>query len=193
MRRSKLQKVIPVFLAMFLVLLGSGTAMAASTADAGFPWWNFFFRVVNCLIVAIIIMKFFGEKIGVFFFGRRISIKEELAGLEDRQRYAEKKLQDVEKQIANLDNEIAGILKEAQNEAENIRAIILKKANEDAEIIHKQAQNTAQKDADAIKRRLRSEIAEQVVLQTTHLANAKLDKKDHERIIEESLSKVVFN
>jgi len=162
-------------------------------AHEGLPWANFGWRVLNFVIFIFLLKKFAGDKAKAFFGGRRTQIKKDLEDLQTRKADAEKRLQDVEAGIRNLEQEKAAILAEAKTQGEAIKAAIIEKAEKDAQNMRAQAVTSAENEARAAFDRVRGEIAEQVVEQATKIVREKLTEQDHERLVDEYLTKVVLN
>lgn len=159
----------------------------------GVPWWNFIFRVVNFVLVLSILWWAAGKKIVGFFGGRRRQIKEDLDDLSARQAEAQKKLKDVERSIANLEQEKQAILDQAKTQGEALKAAIIAKAGHDAEAITAQAKRTAENEAKAALDKMRGEMAELVVEAAQKLVKSKLTEKDHDKLVDDYLTKVVLN
>jgi F-type H+-transporting ATPase subunit b len=154
---------------------------------------NYAYRIVNFIIFIFLIYKFGGAKIAAIFTGRRAQIKKDLEDLTVRKTEAEKKLKDVETGIRNLEQEKAAILAEAQTQGEAIKAAIIEKAHKDAEAMKIQAAASAENEARAAFELVRAEIADQVIAEATKIVREKLTDKDHERLVDEYLTKVVLN
>jgi len=184
-------------LALIGVLAMSALAYASGgeggEAHEGLPWGNFLFRLVNFAIFIFLIYKLGGAKIAAFFGGRRAQIKKDLEDLEIRKIEAEKRLKDVEAGIRNMEQEKAAILAEAKAQGEAIRAAIIDKAEKDAAQMQLQAKTSAENETKAAFDRVRGEIADQVIEQATKIVREKLNEKDHERLVDEYLTKVVLN
>ena len=159
----------------------------------GLPWANYGFRILNFVIFIFLLYKFAGAKAVAFFGGRRTQIKKDLEDLEIRKAEADKKLKDVETGIRNLEQEKASILAEAKVQGEAIKVAIIEKAHRDAEAMKAQAVTSAENEARAAFDRVRGEIADQVIEQATKIVREKLTDKDHERLVDEYLTKVVLN
>lgn len=162
-------------------------------AHEGLPWANYGFRILNFVIFIFLLYKFAGAKAAAFFGGRRAQIKKDLEDLEIRKAEAEKRLKDVETGIRNLEQEKAAILAEAQTQGEAIKVAIIEKAQKDAETMRAQAVTSAENEARAAFDRVRGEIADQVIEQATKIVREKLTAQDHERLVDEYLTKVVLN
>lgn len=162
-------------------------------AHEGLPWANFGWRILNFVIFIFLLYKFAGAKAAAFFGGRRAQIKKELDELQERKVEAEKKLASVESGIRNLEQEKAAILAEAKTQGEAIKVAIIEKAQKDALAMQAQAVTSAENEARAAFDRVRGEIADQVIEQATKIVREKLTEQDHERLVDEYLTKVVLN
>lgn|GEM_PF-186077 len=159
----------------------------------GLPWKNFTFRSINFVLFLGILFYFVGGKAKAFFSGRRTQIKDDLDSLQTRQADAERKLKDVEKSIANLEQEKQSILEEAQKQGEALREAIIEKAKQDAEGIKAQAKRTAENEAKGALDDMRAEVAELVVAAAEKIVREKLSDAEHEKLVDEYLTKVVLN
>ncbi len=182
-----------IALGLLTVLATAALAHASGGEAHELPWGNFAFRIVNFVIFIFLIYKFAGDKIASFFGGRREQIRKDLADLDARKVEAEKRLKDVEAGIRNLEQEKAAILAEAKTQGEAIKVAIIEKAEKDAANMRAQAKVSAENEARAAFDRVRSEIADQVIEQATKIVREKLTDKDHERLVDEYLTKVVLN
>ena len=179
-------------LAFAAVAYASGGEGGSHGIDAEM-WKNYAYRIVNFIIFIFLMYKFGGAKIAAFFGGRRNQIKKDLEDLEIRQADAQKKLADVEAGIRNMEQEKAAILAEAKLQGEAIKNAIIEKAKADAAQMQVQAKTSAENEARAAFDRVRAEIADQVIEQATKIVREKLTEKDHERLVDEYLTKVVLN
>lgn len=187
-------KRVHMILAVAVCILASTAAAHASgggvTED---QLWNYLWRIINFVIVVAVIWKLAGSKIKDLLVGRQQEIKENLDDLSTRQAEAEKKLKDVEQSIANLSQEKQAILDEARSQGEALKVAIIEKANKDAEQIREQAKKTAANEATGAVESLRAEVAELVVQAAEKIVQEKLSDADHDKLVDEYLTKVVLN
>lgn len=180
--------------AVLFVLALAGLAHASGDAgEHGLPWGNYLLRVVNFAIFVGIIWYLAGKKIASFFGGRRNQIKKDLDDLEVRQNEAAKRLKDVEQSIANLDAERKALLDEARAQGEALKAAIIEKARKDSEQIKAQARMSSENESKAAVDALRAQMADLIVEAATKIVSEKLSAQDHERLVDEYLTKVVLN
>ena len=181
--------------AIALTLLTVAVALAADGhAEGGqSPEVNFLWRLLNIAVFVGILYKFVGAKAKAFFIGRRDGIRTELENLEARKTEAELHLADIKKRIANLDDECNAILGESKAQAEHLKAAILAEAHRQAEQIREQALRTAENEGKAAVEQLRAALADEIVAAAEALLQSKLDGARHEKLINNSLTKVVLN
>ena len=149
--------------------------------------------MINLAIFIFIIYKLGGEKIKAFFVGRRDGIKKALDDLQTRQIDAEKKLVEVEASIANMAQEKQEILDEAKQQGEALKAAIIAKAQKDAAALTEQAKRTASNEAQAAIDTIRGEMADMVIAAAEKMFAEKLSAADHDKLVDDSLTKVVLN
>lgn len=185
----------------FVVLL---TALAVSSvafanAEGGHALFtaenvkNYGLRILNFIIFAYLLYKFAGAKVKDFFVGRRDGIKQDLDNLQSRQADAEKKLREVEASIANMAQEKQQILDDATAQGETIKAAIIEKAKKDAEAMTEQAKRTASNEAQAAINTIRAEMADMVIEAAEKIVAEKLSAEDHDKLVDDYLTKVVLN
>ncbi|MDD4731016.1 MAG: ATP synthase F0 subunit B [Desulfovibrio sp.] len=202
LRRFALWALVGAFV-LGLVGVAFATGHGAEAAEAaqegghaeahGIPWGNFALRVANLVLFIGIIWWAAGDKLKALFGGRRKEIREELDDLETRKAQAEEKLRNVERGIANLNQEKQKILDDAQKQGEAMRVAIIEKAERDAEAMKEQAKRTAENEAKAAMDAMRADMAELVADAAAKMVREKLSEKDHERLVDEYLTKVVLN
>ena len=189
---KRLRLILPVA-ACFLLAASVAYASGGHGEEHTIPWMNYFWRVLNFALFLFLLYKFAGKKAADFFGGRSSGIKNELEDLETRKAEASKKLAEVEKSIANIAQEKAAILEEAKTQGEALKASIIEKAEKTAAQMAEQAKLTAQNEAKAEMDRMRAEMADLVVEAAAKLVEEKLGEKEHEKLVDEYLTKVVLN
>ncbi len=177
----------------FATLCAATAFAAGSGGEHELPWTNFILRWINFFIFVGLIWWLAGKKIKDFFVGRTKGIKKDLEDLDQRRVDAEKKLQEVEKSIANIEQEKESILVSAREEGEAVKESIIAKANESAEKIRAQARLSAEHETQAAVNELRAEMADMVVAAATKILQEKLDQQQHEKLVDEYIKKVVLN
>jgi F-type H+-transporting ATPase subunit b len=181
--------------AIALAILGAAVAFASDGHGEGgqSPEMNFAWRLLNIVVFVGILYKLVGKKAKAFFVGRSDGIRTELEGLETRKTEAELRLAEVKQRIANLDAEREAILRESKAQAEQIKAAILAEAREQAEQVRAQALRAAENEGKVAIEQLRATLADEIVAAAEALLQTKLDGARHEKLINNSLTKVVLN
>ena len=175
-----------------MVLLCAASAFAAEDGGQSMGM-NLAWRIINIIIFVAILYKFLGKKAAAFFIGRRDRIQKDLADLELRKEEAEKNLADIKTRIANLEQERRAIIDESRVQAENLRASILAEAEKQAAQIREQALRTAENEGKLAVEQLRAQLADEIVAAAEALLQTKLDDAQHDKLINNSLTKVVLN
>lgn len=99
---------------------------------------------------------------------------------------------DVERRIADLEKERAAVIAEYEARGEALKAEIIAKAEESAKLIMTQAKQTAQNEIDKALSAMREELADKIVEAASESISASLSTKDHEKLLNSFLSKVVL-
>jgi len=185
-----------LFFAVLLTALAISSVASASAGGELFTADNvkdYGLRIVNFIIFIGLMYKFAGSKIKDFFVGRRDGIKTELDDLQSRQAEAEKKLKEVESGIANMAQEKQAILDQAKKQGEAVKQAIIAKAENDAEALKEQAKRTAANEAQAAIKTIRGEMADMVIEAAEKIVAEKLSAEDHDKLVDDYLTKVVLN
>ncbi|WP_165175131.1 ATP synthase F0 subunit B [Desulfovibrio sp. ZJ369] len=179
-----------------LALVIAAVAAQAVAAEAGHEaprWGDFGWRVLNFVIFAGILWYFIGGLAKRFFKGRRQLIRQSLDDLEERRARAKEHLAAVEARIARLDEERQAILEESRTQAENLKQGIVAEARRQAEQIVEQARLAAENEGRSVLAEVRAVIADEIVDAAEKALREKLKPADHEKLIANSLNKVVLH
>ena len=194
LKRLHLIAVVALVLGVAAVAYASGDAESgAEAAHHGLNWKDFLFRVINFVLVFGVIAKLAGKKIVGFFRGRSQGIENQLSDLDVRKADAAKRLADIEASISNLAEEKAKIEEEYRRQGEALRDSIVAAAEAKAVQIREQAVAAAEAEGRVAAQKLRDELADAVVGAATAMLEKKLTAKDQEKLVDEYLTKVVFN
>jgi F-type H+-transporting ATPase subunit b len=177
------------------VLLASALPALAAAADgeAHGSWGNTAWRVANLILFIAVIRHFFGKKIVAFFKGRSEGIATELAALESAKAEAARKLEEMEKRIAGLEQERLALMAEYRTQGENLRAAIIAGAEEEAKRIAAAAEATAENEIKAAIETVRAQLAEAVVAEAEKMLAERLTAREHTELVDKYLAKVVFH
>lgn len=179
-----------LFFSLGIVLISASAAWAADGAHES-PF-TLGMRALTAAAVAYIIYRFAGKAIVSAVLGRREGIRNELDSLEARKEKAREDLMAVEARIANLNRERESILAEYEARGEALKAEITAKAEKDAARIVTQAKQAARNEIDSALAAMRAELAEQIVAAAAKSIAGALTDKDQEKLLNNSLTKVVL-
>jgi len=186
----RVQRLKIVLTAFSILLLAATPAIAAGGEES---WSNVALRIVNISLFIGVIGYFAGKKIVGFFKGRTQDIAAEISSLEERKKTAEQSLADVERRIANLEQERQAIIADYTAQGETLKAAIIQEAEKAAVQITTQAKATAQNEIKAAIEAIRAEMADKVVEATEQLIAKKLSASEHTKLVDKYLTKVVLN
>ncbi len=188
--RNILPVLLPVLLAGLALLAGPCEALASEGHEP--RWGDFAWRVVNLVIFVGILWYFVGGLTKRFLKGRQQTIKDTLDELEKRRKEAREHLDAIEARIANLDAERKAILEESKAQAARLRQNIVDEARRQAGQIVDQARRAAENEGRAMRDQVRATLADEIVEATEKALRGKLTEQDHDRLIANSLDKVVL-
>ncbi len=188
-----MQRLKIVLTAFCILLLAAAPALAAGDGGHGESWSNLAFRILNIALFIGAIAYLWGKKIVAFFKGRSQGIADELSSLAERKAAAEKNLAEVERRIANLEEERKALIAEYTAQGEAMKAAIIQEAEKSAAQIAAQAKTTAQNEIKAAVEAMRAEMADKVVEATEKLLQKKLSASEHVKLVDKYLTKVVLN
>lgn len=155
-------------------------------------WGDFAWRVLNLVLFCGILWYFTGRIIRNFFRNRKETIQNTLSELEKRREEARANLEQIEQKIANLEAERQSILDESRAQAERLKKNIVEDANRQASQIVEQARRAADNEGRAILDGVRSQVANEIVDAAARAMRGQLTQEDHDRLIANSLDKVVL-
>ncbi|MDO5535935.1 MAG: ATP synthase F0 subunit B [Desulfovibrionaceae bacterium] len=178
--------------AAFVVTVLYAAPAMASEGGHELRWGDLAWRFVNLIIFAAILWHFLGKLCVKFFRGRRQGIQDGIDELTAKREAAQARLTEIEARIANLDAEREAILAESKKQAETLKEDIVKQAHVQAKQIVEMAKVTAESEANSIVQQLRATIADELIDATRENLVASLNKSKHEKLIENSLKKVVL-
>ena len=192
LKRLHLIATVALVLGVAALAYASGDAGGAE-AHHGLNWKDFLFRVVNFVLVFGVIAKLAGKKMVGFFRGRGEAIENQLADLDSRKADAAKRLGEIEASISDLATEKARIEAEYRRQGEALRDSIVAAAEAKAVQIKEQAATAAAAEARVAMQELRAQLADSVIAAAKASLEKKLTAKDQDKLVDEYLTKVVFN
>jgi F-type H+-transporting ATPase subunit b len=172
-----------------LVLLGAGVVWASEGGAS--KWPDFWYRVLNFVLMAGILVFVARKPIREFFAKRTQTIANTLTELEAKKKEAEKTYQEYQQKLAELDKETARILEEYRAQGEAEKAKIIAAAEKSAAEIRAQADRTIQQEIASATLALKREVAELSVAAAEKVLKERIGKDDHQRLVKDFTTKVV--
>lgn len=183
---------LPDYVLIGLLVAVGATAAVSSGYEQQPVAVNFAWRILNLALVAAIIWKLAGSAIASFFTGRSAGIARELDDLEARKEKARQDLLDVEKRIASLEDDRKTILADYEARGEALKAAIIARAEESAQQIMTQARQSAQNEIDTALASMRDALADKIIEAASESISGSLSAKDHKKLLDSFLNKVVL-
>ena len=184
--------ILPLVIALAALVFIPFEALA-SEGHGGPRGGDFGWRVLTFVIFAGILWYFVGGLAKRFFKNRRETISGALDDLDERRAKAKEQLAAVESRIARLNEEREAILAESRKQAENLKAGIVEEAHRQAAQIVEQARMTAENEGRTVLAEVRALIADEIVDAAEKALSSKLNAEAHDKLIANSLKKVVLH
>ncbi len=180
-----------ICLYLAFALLFTSNAYAAPTAHSDeINWLDFALRVLNVAIFLGLIWYMAGKKIKGALVGRGQNVVSSMEELEKKKQQAMTDLADLEKRIANVDEECSKLLNEGRIVAENMAEAIVDEAKKQAESIvaqaHKSAEQAIKSEIDAI----RAKISDEIMAEVRKNLEQNIDSTTHQKLIDSSINRV---
>lgn len=173
------------------VLLLAGLALASEAAGGGdYKTWEFWMRVMNFVVMAVILYLLLRKPLKKFFQGRIEGIQEDLNDLEQRRDEASRQLGEAETRLKQVEEAKESILAQYRALGQREREQILEQAQKSAEYIKEQARFTINQETAKARNELRAEIARLSVQAAEELLKNQITDQDQERLLDEYLAKV---
>ncbi len=179
-------------LALFFSLLVSSVAMAAGGghADSGALLKDFFWRILNFVIMAGILIYFVTKPVKNALKGRSETIASDLEEAQKAREEAESKFAEYDEKLNKAEAEIEQIAADLKKEGEIERDKIIAAAREQAEKIKKEAEKSAAFEVARARAELQQEAARLAVELAEELLKKNVNDKDQSNMVDEYMKKV---
>ncbi len=165
-------------------------AAFAAVEGGHINWLDFGLRIANVAIFLFIIYKMAGKKIGALLTSRGEKYVSDLEQLENEKKASIEALADVEKRIANIEEECASLLAEGKAQAEQMAATIVAEAEKQAKAIVEQAHKSAGQLVQNEIAQVRAKLADEIVMEVRKNLEQNLSEAKHQDLIDSSLKRV---
>ena len=155
-------------------------------AEPGLMIWT----VISFTILLVLLWKVAYKPITRALKKREDSIRDSLEEAKNTRESAEALLNDYKNQLAQAREEAHKILSEGKTLGENIKKEIIQKAHDESNQIVKRAQEEIEFQKEKALMELKERIADLSITAASKVIEKSLDKKDHEQLLEEYISKV---
>jgi F-type H+-transporting ATPase subunit b len=173
-------------LAAYLLLLpGAAAAEGVEPGPHDLAW-----RLFNVALLVGVLYAFARKPIQEFFRDRREEIQRQLEEAARLRADAEQRYARWQRQLQDLDAELAGIRATARERAEQERARILEDARATAERIRSDARAAVDQELRRARARLREETSDLSIQLAAELLRRELGERDRERLIDEFVAGV---
>lgn len=152
---------------------------------------NDWYRVMNFTVLMVALFFAVRKPVAEALNGRIAAIKKQLEELEAKKNDAARTLADYEKKIATLDDEVALILAQYNEQGEAAKQRILDAAASSAEKLKEQARRNIENEFNAAKLKLQAEIMTSALEKAEELVKKSISTDDQDRLIDDYLKKVV--
>lgn len=143
--------------------------------------WQF----VNLVLVVVLFYFLLKVRLPSFLRARKADIEKALNKAEEERILAEKKLEELQEKLAQLDKEVIQIIKEAEKNAEKEREVLRKNAEESANWLRKEAEEEFKRKQIDAERRIKEFAVNQAIEIAKNLIAKHLSPDDRERIFSE--------
>ena len=146
--------------------------------------------VISFVILLVLLWKVTYKPISRALKKREDTIRNSLEEAEKTRESAAALLGDYKNQLAQSREEAQKILSEGKMMGENVKKEIIQKAHEEANQIVKRAQEEIEFQKEKALMDLKERIADLTIMAASKVIEKSLDKKDHEQLLEDYISKV---
>ena len=155
-------------------------------AEPGLMIWT----VISFTILLVLLWKVAYKPITKALKKREDTIRDSLEEANKTRESAETLLNDYKNQLAQARKEAQKIISEGKVMGENVKKEIIQKAHEESNQIVKRAQEEIEFQKEKALMELKERIADLTIMAASKVIEKSLDKKDHEQILNDYISKV---
>ncbi|MCH7760989.1 F0F1 ATP synthase subunit B [candidate division TA06 bacterium] len=160
--------------------------MLENFPDPGLMFWT----VITFLLLLFVLKRVAFKPIVGALENRQRTIQDSVEAAKKTKEEAESLLKNYEKQLANSQAESRKILEEGRTLGEKMKGEIIVKAREESSQILKTAREEIDREKVKVLVDLRKEVADLTITAASKVINQSLNRKDHVRLIDETISQV---
>lgn len=189
------RKIAALFLVVTVVFFATAVPVLASGGGEGSHevHWQAtdWYRVMNFAVLAIGLFLLLKKPASQALNNRIKGIAQELKELEAKKAEVEKQLAEYNNQLSSLDKEAEQIVAEYIRQGEDAKARILKEAEATAEKLKEHAQKNIEHEFKQAKLSLQEQVVEKALARAEKMISEKISAEDQTRLVDEYLEKVV--
>ena len=145
--------------------------------------WSSLMILANLVILYLIMKRFFFEKIHNFMQRRQDAVRDAIAGAEAINKRADKKMEDYQRRIANVESEGRDIIRNAKVQADARAKRIVDEANEQASQLVARAQEEVRRERAQAMRGMKEEITTLALMAASKVLEEELSGSEQQRRI----------
>jgi len=187
------KKIVSLVLAISIYTVLPISAFAAEGEGGGWGWIETIGRWANLFILVGAIYYFTRASIKKFFVSRRQGIADEIEAAQDARTDAASKLEEMERRVGALDEELAELRRQAEEEAQEERRRALAAGEQEVEKIIQTAEREIGGLAKAARLDLKAYAAELAVDMARSKIEAELDQDTKDHVVERFIVKLNTN
>jgi len=178
---------------LVVMLLSAGSILAASGHQSAAKGWEATdtYRIMNFVVLAVALYFVLRKPVTQALQGRIKGIKDELTELEDKKQEAEKKLAQYNERLSLLDKEAKKILEDYIEQGKDVQARILEQAGASAEKLEAHARRQIETAFEKARVELQGVILEKAIEKAEAKIREKISAEDQDRLVDDYLEKVV--
>ncbi len=185
-----MKKTLLVSFGLICILYPLSTQAAGGSESSTWGWIETVGRWFNLLILFGLIYYFTRVPMKRLFVDRRLNIQREIQEARKAQKLAEEKLTAIEERMSNIDQELAGIRRETEREAELERCQVSEQAEREAEKILVAVRQEIDGLSSSAEQRLREYVAHLSVQLAEEQIRQDMENSDENRVINRFLVKL---
>ena len=185
-----MKKIVSLVVVISIYAVLPVSAFAAEGEGSGWGWIETIGRWANLFILIGAIYYFTRESIKKFFVSRRQGIADEIEAAQDARADAESKLEEMERRVGALDEELEELRRQAEEEAQEERRRALELGEKEVEKVIQTAEREIGGLAKAARLDLKAYAAELAVEMARSKIEAELDQDTKEHVVERFIVKL---
>ena len=190
MKYTKQFKAVSLSLLLIIVTASAALAAGGGHADSGALLKDFFWRALNFVIMAGILIYFVTKPVKNALKGRTETIANDLEEAQKAREEAEAKFAEYDEKLNKAEAEIEQIAADLKKEGEIERDKIIAAAKEQAEKIKQEAEKSAAFEVARTRAELQQEAARLAVELAEELLKKNVNDKDQSNMVDEYMKKV---